>query len=305
MLVPCVIPGQGLSNPCRGARSWIPFYIPNAQKNRRQHEKEGWRGFLKANDQMQQAPSAELRDISKRFGGVVALDRVNLAIRAGEVIGLVGDNGAGKSTLIKILSGAYSPDRGEIFFEGDLVHIRSPRSSKELGVETVYQDLALVDTLDVPGNIFLGREIVKFGFGPLRVLDKSRMAREAINILQRLGISLETLRTEVGLLSGGQRQSVAISRAIFTEPKLVILDEPTAALAVKEVEHVLELVHNLRDHHIGLIFISHVLQEVFAVADRIVVLRKGRKVADLNTQETSIDVVVNFMVGQIEESSNV
>lgn len=259
---------------------------------------------MKANDQMQQSPLAELRGISKRFGGVVALDQVNLAIHAGEVIGLVGDNGAGKSTLIKVLSGAYSPNQGEIFFESDLVHIRNPRSSKDLGIETVYQDLALVDTLDVPGNIFLGREIVKFGFGPLRVLNKSRMAREAKNILQRLGISLETLRTEVGLLSGGQRQSVAISRAIFTEPKLLILDEPTAALAVKEVEHVLELVHNLREHNIGLIFISHVLQEIFEVADRIVVLRKGQKVADLIKEETSIDVVVNFMVGKIEENNN-
>ena len=253
---------------------------------------------------MKPAPLAELRGICKRFGGVVALDQVNIAIHAGEVIGLVGDNGAGKSTLIKVLSGAYSPDQGEIFFEGDLVHIRNPRSSKDLGIETVYQDLALVDTLDVPGNIFLGREIVKFGFGPLRVLDKSRMTREAKNILQRLGISLENLRAEVGLLSGGQRQSVAISRAIFTEPKLVILDEPTAALAVKEVEHVLELVHNLREHNIGLIFISHVLQEIFAVADRIVVLRKGQKVADLITEETSMEMVVNFMVGKIEENNN-
>ncbi len=260
---------------------------------------------MKANQKTEPAPLAELQDISKRFGGVVALDRINLAIRGGEVIGLVGDNGAGKSTLIKILSGAYLPDQGKIFFEGSPVHIRSPQSSKELGIETVYQDLALVDTLDVPGNIFLGREIFKFGFGPLRVLDKSKMAREAGGILQRLGISLKSLQTEVGLLSGGQRQSVAISRAIFTKPKLVILDEPTAALAVKEVEHVLELVQNLREHDIGLVFISHVLQEVFAVADRIVVLRKGRKVADLVTEDTSIDTVVNYMVGQIEGQHHV
>ncbi len=256
---------------------------------------------MKANDQMQGAPLAELRNISKRFGGVVALDQVNLAIHAGEIIGLVGDNGAGKSTLIKVLSGAYSPDQGEILFEGNPVNIRNPRSAKELGIETVYQDLALVDTLDVPGNIFLGREIIKFGFGPVRVLDKSRMTREAEKILRQLGISLEALRTEVGLLSGGQRQSVAISRAIFTEPKFLILDEPTAALAVREVEHVLDLVQNLRQHHIGLIFISHVLQEIFAVADRIVVLRKGQKVADLITEETSLDAVVNFMVGQLED----
>ena len=258
---------------------------------------------MKASGQMEPTPLSELRDISKRFGGVVALDNVNLAIRSGEVIGLVGDNGAGKSTLIKILSGAYAPDRGEIIFEGSHVHIRNPRSAKELGIETVYQDLALVDTLDVPGNIFLGREIIKFGFGPLRILDKSGMAARSKNILQSLGISLEALRSEVGLLSGGQRQSVAVSRAIFTEPKLVILDEPTAALAVREVEHVLDLVRNLRAQRIGLIFISHVLQEIFAVADRIVVLRKGKKVADLVTEETSLDAVVNFMVGQIEDDN--
>jgi ABC-type sugar transport system ATPase subunit len=260
-----------------------------------------WGGLLTARAEIEQVPLAELHDISKRFGGVVAIDQVNLTIRSGEVIGLVGDNGAGKSTLIKILSGAYAADRGEIFFEGKPIQIRSPRSAKEIGIETVYQDLALVDTLDVPGNIFLGREIIKFGCGPLRVLDKSRMARQAKQILESLGISIEALRREVGLLSGGQRQSVAVSRAIFTAPKLVILDEPTAALAVREVEHVLELVKNLRAQHIGLIFISHVLQEVFAVADRIVVLRKGKKVADLATQETSIDAVVNFMVGQIED----
>lgn len=259
---------------------------------------------MNVNEPNQPSPLATLRGISKRFGGIVALDQINLSIRAGEVIGLVGDNGAGKSTLIKILSGAYLPDQGEIFFEGNSVQLRNPRSSKDLGIETVYQDLALVDTLDVPGNIFLGREIVKYGFGPLRVLDKSQMAREAENLLQRLGISLENLQVEVGLLSGGQRQSVAISRSILTEPKLIILDEPTAALAVMEVDHVLELVRNLREHNIGLIYISHVLQEVFEVADRIVVLRKGKKVADLIKEKTSIDVVVNYMVGKIDEDKD-
>ncbi len=252
-------------------------------------------------DKKEQRPLAELRDISKRFGGVVALDGVNLAIHSGEIIGLVGDNGAGKSTLAKIISGACTPDRGKIFFEGNLVHLRNPRSAKDLGIETVYQNLALVDTLDVPGNIFLGREITRFSLGPLGVLHKSRMIREAKKILQRIGVPLDALRTQVGLLSGGQRRSVAISRAIFTEPKLVILDEPTASLAVREVEHVLNLMHNMRAQHIVLIFISHVLQEVFAVTNRIVVLRKGRKVADLITEETSIDAVVKYMIGRIDE----
>lgn len=253
---------------------------------------------------MEKIPLAELRNISKRFGGVVALENVDLTIYSGEVIGLVGDNGAGKSTLIKVLSGAYSPDQGEILFEENLVDMRNPRAAKELGIETVYQDLALVDTLDVPGNIFLGRELIRFGMGPVRVLDKRRMFQQSQMILRRLGIHLEALRTEVGLLSGGQRQSVAVSRAIFTNPKLVILDEPTAALAVREVEHVLDLVHSLRQQQIGLVFISHVLQEVFTVADRIVVLRKGQKVADLPTEATSIDAVVNFMIGQIEDNRN-
>lgn len=242
-------------------------------------------------------PLAELKNISKRFGGVVALDEVNLAIHSGEVIGLVGDNGAGKSTLIKVLSGAYFPDKGEIFFKGDRIQLRNPRVAKDLGIETVYQDLALVDTLDVPANIFLGREIVRFSIGPLNILDKPLMAKHAQGILKKLGVPLTVSRREVGMLSGGQRQSVAISRAIFTEPKLVILDEPTAALAVREVEHVLDLVRNLREQNIGLIFISHVLQEVFAVADRIVVLRKGQKVADIRTEDTSIDAVVNYMIG--------
>jgi ABC-type sugar transport system ATPase subunit len=165
----------------------------------------------------------------------------------------------------------------------------------------VYQDLALVNSLDVPGNIFLGRELIRFGFGPIRILNKPRMMSRAKEILERLGVPLERLNTEVGLLSGGQRQSVAICRAIFTDPKLVILDEPTAALAVKEVEHVLELVRNLRRQDIGLVFISHVLQEVFALADRVVVLRKGRKVADLRTGDTSIDEVVNYMVGELDD----
>ncbi|MCP4693119.1 MAG: sugar ABC transporter ATP-binding protein [Desulfobacterales bacterium] len=239
-----------------------------------------------------------MRHIGKRFGGVVALDDINISVHAGEVIGLVGDNGAGKSTLIKILAGAHAPDSGQVLFRGEPIHISSPRSAKEMGIETVYQDLALVDTLDVPGNIFLGREMIRYGFGPFRVLDKTRMRERAREFLERLGASLEDLRAEVGFLSGGQRQSVAICRAIFAEPRLVILDEPTAALAVKEAAHVLDLVNNLRLQDIGIIFISHVLQEVFTVADRIVVLHKGRKAADLRTGETSIDAVVKTMIGQ-------
>jgi len=251
-----------------------------------------------------QHPLIELRDVGKRFGGVVALEEMNLEIYPGEVVGLVGDNGAGKSTLIKILAGAHPHDSGEIIFEGKRVASLNPSSAKVLGVETVYQDLALVDTLDVPGNIFLGRELIRFGVGALRVLDKPSMDERSQQLLDRLEVRLPHPESEVGMLSGGQRQSVAISRALFTNPKLVILDEPTSALAVREVEHVLALVRQLREQHIAVLFISHVLQEVFAVTDRIVVLRKGRKVTDLVTTETSLDTVVGFMVGQLDGDSH-
>lgn len=241
----------------------------------------------------------ELRGISKRFGGVVALSQVQLVIYPGEVISLVGDNGAGKSTLIKIIAGAYQPDEGEIRFEGHRVRLRTPRVAKTLGIETVYQDLALVDTLDVAGNIFLGREPVRLRLGPgLHLLNKRRMEQDARAILHRLGIRFASVCNKVEQLSGGQRQAVAVGRAIFSEPKLVVLDEPTAALAVREVEHVLELIRSLQAEGIAVIFISHTLQEVFAVTDRIIVLRKGKPVGTLSTKETSIDEVVKLMVGQ-------
>jgi ABC-type sugar transport system ATPase subunit len=240
----------------------------------------------------------EMRGISKRFGGVVALSRVDLKVYPGEVIGLVGDNGAGKSTLIKILAGAYQPDEGEIFFEDRRVHLHTPRAAKDLGIETSYQDLALVDTLDVAGNIFLGREPARWQLGRLRILDKQSMERHAEGLLNRLGISFASVRTKVEKLSGGQRQAVAVSRAIFTNPKLVILDEPTAALAVREVGRVLDLIRNLRTQGIAVIFISHTLHEIVSVTDRVFVLRKGQRVGDIPTEETSIDEIVKLMVGQ-------
>jgi len=242
-------------------------------------------------------PLVEMEGITKRFGGVVALNGVDVTIHSGEIVGLVGDNGAGKSTLIKVLAGAHQPDRGEIRFEGEPVSISTPRAAKELGIETVYQDLALVDSLDVPGNIFLGRELERFRVGPLRVMNKQEMARQSEELLASLGLKLPSLRSEVGWLSGGQRQSVAISRALYTRPKLIILDEPTSALAVSEAERVLELARNLRDQNIGVVLISHTMQEVMAVSDRINVLRKGERVADLRTEETDLDEVVKYIVG--------
>lgn len=236
--------------------------------------------------------------ITKQFGGVTALDGIDLDVGRSEVLGLVGDNGAGKSTLIKILSGAYQPSSGTIAFDGDEVRIQNPGVAKAIGIETVYQDLALVDSLDAAGNIFLGREVLRFRLGPIRILDSKRMTEQAERLLERLGLSLPSLGAEVAGLSGGQRQSVAISRALYSDPKLVILDEPTSALAVKEAERVLELTHALREQGISVILISHTLSDIFETTDRIVVLHRGHKVAELVTERTTKQEVVGHIVGK-------
>ncbi len=243
-------------------------------------------------------PWVEMRGIHKWFGGVHALKGVDFHVHRGEVVGLIGDNGAGKSTLIKILSGVFPPDKGEIVVEGRKVRFRSPKDAKEHGIETVYQELALVDNLDVPANIFLGREPALVGGRSLMaLLNKGRMLREARALLERLKVNIGDLNALAGELSGGQRQTVAIARALYREPKLLIMDEPTAALAVQETRKVLDLVRKLKERDIGVVFISHTLQEVFAVADRIVILRKGEKVGDLPADELTIDEAVKFMVG--------
>ena len=238
----------------------------------------------------------ELRGISKHFGGVHALENVDFVLFPQEVVGLIGDNGAGKSTLIKIIAGVHRPDAGEIYIQGKRVTIHNPKEAKLLGIETVYQELALVDNLDVPGNIFLGREpTLKARW--LGILDKRRMTKEAQAILDRLKINVEAFHTPVVNLSGGQRQAVAISRALYTNPKVVIMDEPTAALAVSEVGKVLDLVHQLKEAGVSVIFISHNLQETFAVSDRIVILRKGHKVGDFSINDITMDEAVKIMVG--------
>jgi len=231
--------------------------------------------------------------IMKRFGGIHALRGVDFTVDRGEVVGLVGDNGAGKSTLIKVLAGVYQPDQGELYIDGERVRFKSPLDAKARGIETVYQELALVDQLDVSANIFLGREPT---FGPF--IDRSRMRQEAHALLTSLQIQIDSLRTPVGQLSGGQRQAVAIARAVRTEPRLVIFDEPTAALAPPEAARVLELVRRLRARGIAVVFITHTLQHVFAVADRIVVLRSGTKVADRPAAATTLEEVVRQMVGE-------
>ncbi len=242
------------------------------------------------------APLLRARGISKRFGAVQALRDVDVDLYPAEVLGLVGDNGAGKSTLIKILSGVYVPDSGTLELEGRPVRFNSPREARAAGIETIYQDLALCENLDVAGNIFLGREL-GHGRGPLRVLARTAMEEAAAQVLKRLEIHLPSVRTLVRHLSGGQRQAVAISRAVYWDARIVIMDEPTAALGVRERARVLELVRRLREQGKSVIIISHSLPDIFAVCDRIVVLRRGVKVGERRIGETTEEEVVRMMVG--------
>ncbi len=237
-------------------------------------------------------------NLTKRFGGLVAIDNVSLDVNQGEVVGLVGDNGAGKSTLIKMISGVYQPDEGQIFFNGHEVTFHGPREAREMGLETIYQDLALAENLDVGSNIFLGREVKRRHLGGLvSTLDRKKMREESAGILSRLDIRIPSLTQQIRNLSGGQRQAVAIARTIYWNAKMVIMDEPTAALGVPEQRKVLTLVRTLSDQGVPVIIISHNMQDVFAVADRIVILRRGKKVGELIAAKTTPDEVVSLMVG--------
>lgn len=238
-----------------------------------------------------------LKGISKSFGGVKALQNVDLEVNYNEILAVVGDNGAGKSTLMKVVSGAILPDEGQIFFEGKEVSIRNPRDATSLGIQMCYQDLALIDCLGVATNIFLGREVCRRVFGIIEILLLKKMREDSINHLNALGIELQNVREKVRNLSGGQRQVVAISRAVYWGTKLVILDEPTAALGVREARKVNELIKSLKQKNISVIVISHNLQHVFYVADRVVVLRQGRKVGERIIKETDGDEVVKMITG--------
>ena len=243
-------------------------------------------------------PVVEMRGIVKNFGPVQALRGVDLQLARCEVLGLVGDNGAGKSTLMKVATGVYQPDAGQIFLEGRPMHFSSPHDSRAVGIEMVYQDLALAGNLAVDGNIFLGREISRCYFGGLiKLLDHKRMAHEASRLLERLKIDIKSVNYRVETLSGGQRQAVAIARSSGFEAKLVIMDEPTAALAVREVSKVLDLICGLKDHDVAVILISHRLQDIFAVCDRIMVLRQGKTVGDLPKSGTNMDEIVALITG--------
>ena len=245
-------------------------------------------------------PLIAMRGIVKRFGGVTALDHVDFEIEQGEVHSLVGDNGAGKSTLIKILCGVYEADAGEIFIEGRRIHIRNPREARQHGIEVIYQDLALVDDFDVVSNLFLGKEHrVTVGGWRLPLIDTARMQRAAKEIFDRVRIKIPSLQQNAFYLSGGQRQGVAIGRALNSEYpiKLLIMDEPTAALGVEETAKVLELIRNLKANGITVLVISHNLEDVFAVTDRITALKTGRWTATVRAHETTREEVVSYIVG--------
>ncbi len=245
-------------------------------------------------------PILQVKDISKRFGGLVAVDQVSLDIHAGEVVGILGDNGAGKSTLIKMISGVYQPDGGKIFFNGSEVHFSTPLEARTLGIETIYQDLALCENLDATENIFLGREPMRRRLGIFNMIDRGLMLEESRHVLHQLDIEIPNLRRPIRQMSGGQRQAVSIARAVYWNARLMIMDEPTAALGVAEQHKVLELVRTLRGRGVPVIMISHNLQEVFAVADRMVVMRRARKVGERAIGETNDNEIVGLIVGAEE-----
>ncbi len=239
----------------------------------------------------------EVRNITKRFGGLVAVNNVSMGVNAGEVVGLLGDNGAGKSTLIKVISGVYPADEGTILFQGKEVQIASPMDALAMGIETIYQDLALAENLTTPANIFLGREKMKKVLGFISVLDHEYMQSESRKILEKLDILIPSLRNRIRALSGGQRQAVAISRSIYWDARLLIMDEPTAALGVAEQKKVIDTIRLLKSHGIGIIVISHQMHDIFQVADRMIIMRRGENVAERLTRETSADEVVSLIVG--------
>jgi ABC-type sugar transport system ATPase subunit len=253
-------------------------------------------------------PVVEMRDIKKNFAAVQALRGVDLTLHHNEVLGLMGDNAAGKSTLMKVLSGAYSPDEGEILIEGNRVHVASPLDARRLGIEMVYQDLALANNLDVTANIFLGREAVSAKIGPFGIMNSERMEQEADRLLDRLKIKIPSVRLLVERLSGGQRQAVAIARAMAFNSKVIIMDEPTAALSVAAITQVLDLVRELKAQGASIIIISHRLEDIYSVSDRLIVMRQGRKVRDCDVTGNLDDFrsgVVAYMIGARDDFAEV
>lgn len=245
-------------------------------------------------------PVVHMENIVKRFGTITALDGVDFTVGRQEVMALLGDNGAGKSTLIKILTGVYMPTSGQIYFEGKPVQIRSPRDARALGIETVYQDLALVDLMSITRNFFLGRELVR-QIGPLNWLEIREMNRRTRSALRDVGIEIRSPTERVGKLSGGERQSIAIGRALHFGAKLLILDEPTSALSVAETRKVLTYITNAKERGLSVIFITHNVHHVYQVADRYTILRHGKLVGTYNKGELTQDDIADLITGEREK----
>jgi simple sugar transport system ATP-binding protein len=242
-------------------------------------------------------PLLEVHSLSKHFGAVRALHEVSMMVHPGEVVALAGDNGAGKTTLVKAISGVYRQSAGEIKLRGETVDFSTPQEARDKGIETIYQDLALADNLSIGANIFLGREPMRKAFGFLPVLDRKKMAEAAKKTMALLDFHVSRMEAPVSNFSGGQRQAVAIGRAVYWNAQILIMDEPTAALGVPEQRKVISLIHQLKAQGRGVIFISHNLQDIFAVSDRIIVLRRGIKAGERKISETTHDEVVKLMVG--------
>ncbi|MGM0365541.1 MAG: ATP-binding cassette domain-containing protein [Actinomycetota bacterium] len=243
---------------------------------------------------MEKVPLIQAVDIHKWYGRIHAVNGVSFTLDKGEILGLVGDNGAGKSSLLKVLSGYHRQDKGEIYIEGKKVNITSPADARALGIETVYQERALVDSMSLARNFYMGREPV----GPTGFLNKKKMA-ECIEVLKKIGLSINSPDYLVKNLSGGQRQGVAIGRAMYFMAKLVLLDEPTTALSVKEVHRVLDLVLEFKQANIAVIFITHNLQHVYDIADRFLVLENGEKVKDIKKDATSVKELTKALMGEV------
>ncbi len=248
----------------------------------------------------ERSPILEVKGISKRFGAVQALSEVDFEVYPGEVVALVGDNGAGKSTLVKILAGTYQPDSGQYLFEGKEVTVNNPRRATELGIQTVYQDLALCDNREVVANLYLGREEAQPVVpGIFNSIDEVAMEQQALRFIKDLHVRIPSVRARIATLSGGQRQSVAVARAVMWNSKVVILDEPTAALGVEQTRQVKDLIRRLREQGLGVVVISHNLADIFDVADRIIVLRLGKRVATFQTHVSNPEQVVAAITGAV------
>jgi simple sugar transport system ATP-binding protein len=245
-------------------------------------------------------PVLEARKVTKHYGHVLALDEADFTALPGEVVALIGDNGAGKSTLVKTLVGAIRPDQGEILVDGAVVQLTSPVDARRYGIEAVYQDLALAPDLDSAANLYLGREIYLVPF--LHVLNRRAMRERAVGAFAELGIELPDVGAPVGTLSGGQRQSVAVARAVAFASRIIFMDEPTAALGVVQRGRVLDVIRRVRDRGVSVVLVSHNMPEVLAVADRVEVLRMGRRVATYDAKQTSVDELVGAMTGALELS---